>query len=161
MFGIFLSRSSSLPLRRSPTCFGLELFLGFLSFGSWSSWFSLPLAVFHLVVFVLFFYAEFSGLDVFVLRVVFVLFFYTEFSGLGVFVLRVVFVLFFYAEFSGLDVFVLRPLRWVSAVSFCSSAFSVLAGPLHFSSPSLSFGNFLGALLSEFSSFLAFWSTLD
>ena len=26
--------------------FGLELFLGFLSFGSWSSWFSLPLAVF-------------------------------------------------------------------------------------------------------------------
>ena len=54
---------------------------------------------------------------------------------------------------SGLDGYVLRPLRWFSAVSSCSSAFSGLADPFYFSSPSLSFGLFLGALLSEFSSF--------
>ena len=47
MFGVFLSRSSSLPLSRSPTSFGLGLFLGFLSFDYWGSRFSLPLVVFR------------------------------------------------------------------------------------------------------------------
>ena len=40
---------------------------------------------------------------------------------------------------SGLDDFVLRPLRWCSAVSSCSLAFTGLADPFYFSSPSLSF----------------------
>ena len=49
--------------------------------------------------------------------------------------------------------FVLRPLRWCSAISSCSPAFSGLADPFYFSSPALSFALFLGALLFEFSSF--------
>ena len=49
--------------------------------------------------------------------------------------------------------FVLRPLRWCSAVSSCSSAFSRLACPFYFSSPALSFALFLWALLFEFSSY--------
>ena len=40
--------------------------------------------------------------------------------------------------------FVLRPLRWCSAVSSCSPAFSGLADPFYFSSPVLSFALFLG-----------------
>ena len=50
--------------------------------------------------------------------------------------------------YSELDGFVLRPLRWCSAVSSCSSAFSGLADPFYFSSPSLSFWSVLGGRCS-------------
>ena len=59
-----------------------------------------------------------------------------------------------------LDGFVLRPLQWCSAVSLLFvGLLLVLVRPVLFLF-SVSFCPFLGALLSEFSSFLAFWSPL-
>ena len=60
----------------------------------------------------------------------------------------------------GLGGFVLRTLRWCSAVSLLFvGLLLVLVRPVLFLF-SVSFCPFLGALLSEFSSFLAFWSPL-
>ena len=122
MFRVF-SCSSGLPIRRSPACFSLELFLGFLSF--WLLGFpvlSSPCSVSRLAALSLF------------LSVPGILRAYVVSSS----------VLFGGAPPS----------------TFCSSTFSwVWSDPFYFSSPSL-FGLFLEVLLSEFSSFLAFWSPL-
>ena len=62
--------------------------------------------------------------------------------------------------YSELDGIVLRPLRWCSAVSSCSLAFSGLADPFYFSTPSLSFWSVLGGAALRVFLLSRLWSPL-
>ena len=119
----FLSCSSGLPIRRSPACLRLELFLSLLSFRL--LWFPGSLIPLRCLTF-----------------------------------RRLVSIPVCPMDSYGLDGFILRTLRWCSAVSLLFvGLLLVLVRPVLFLF-SVSFCPFLGALLSEFSSFLAFWSPL-